>query len=205
MMRQELGLPAGCLLVETSESLRTDIDTAIPEGIQHQGNTYTQDTIIHTQDQNQPTAIMDGNNDSFRPQEGATTGPVETQPSATGTHEGVHFTNSFNPSPENPISQEPISPTARERRGSKNYSHTDEWDASKVPPSQFQRRKGSVFSTPASRDGHVGKNAERDDDFHKKHNKIFKLKEKAKDVKEAVSGGSGHRRQSSSGSDKAGV
>ncbi|KAI9860553.1 MAG: hypothetical protein M1824_003078 [Vezdaea acicularis] len=27
-----------------------------------------------------------------------------------------------------------------------------EWDASKVPPSQFQKRKGSVYSTPASRD-----------------------------------------------------
>jgi hypothetical protein len=30
-----------------------------------------------------------------------------------------------------------------------------EWDASKVPPSQFQRRKGSIYSTPQSRDGHV--------------------------------------------------
>ncbi|KAF2258500.1 hypothetical protein CC78DRAFT_537729 [Lojkania enalia] len=30
-----------------------------------------------------------------------------------------------------------------------------EWDASKVPPSQFQRRKGSIYSTPNSRDGHV--------------------------------------------------
>jgi len=30
-----------------------------------------------------------------------------------------------------------------------------EWDASKVPPSQFQKRKGSIYSTPSSRDGHV--------------------------------------------------
>ncbi|KAF2121495.1 hypothetical protein BDV96DRAFT_214607 [Lophiotrema nucula] len=30
-----------------------------------------------------------------------------------------------------------------------------EWDASKVPPSQFQRRKGSIYSTPSSRDGHT--------------------------------------------------
>lgn len=33
-----------------------------------------------------------------------------------------------------------------------------EWDASKVPPSRFQRRKGSIYSTPASRDGHIDKN-----------------------------------------------
>lgn len=30
--------------------------------------------------------------------------------------------------------------------------------ASKTPPSRFQRRKGSIYSTPASRDGHVDKN-----------------------------------------------
>lgn len=33
-----------------------------------------------------------------------------------------------------------------------------EWDASKTPPSRFQRRKGSIYSTPASRDGHVDRN-----------------------------------------------
>lgn len=33
-----------------------------------------------------------------------------------------------------------------------------EWDAAKTPPSRFQRRKGSIYSTPASRDGHVDKN-----------------------------------------------
>jgi len=31
-----------------------------------------------------------------------------------------------------------------------------EWDASKVPPSQFQKRKGSIYATPNSRDAHVG-------------------------------------------------
>lgn len=30
--------------------------------------------------------------------------------------------------------------------------------ASKTPPSRFQRRKGSIYSTPASRDGHVDRN-----------------------------------------------
>jgi hypothetical protein len=42
-----------------------------------------------------------------------------------------------------------------------------EWDASKVPPSQFQRRKGSIYSTPNSRDGHV-KGSSRDKAYHDK-------------------------------------
>ncbi|KAI9759746.1 MAG: hypothetical protein M4579_002131 [Chaenotheca gracillima] len=40
----------------------------------------------------------------------------------------------------------------RDRRMSK------EWDASKVPPSRFQKREGSIYATPGSRDGHVQKN-----------------------------------------------
>jgi len=40
------------------------------------------------------------------------------------------------------------SPTS-DRRMSK------EWDAAKVPPSQFQKRKGSIYSTPSSRDSHA--------------------------------------------------
>ncbi|KAK8212067.1 hypothetical protein IWZ01DRAFT_413316, partial [Phyllosticta capitalensis] len=47
------------------------------------------------------------------------------------------------------------SPT-RDRRQSK------EWDASKVPPSQFQRRKGSIYSTPSSRDAHLDRSEVRD-------------------------------------------
>jgi hypothetical protein len=31
-------------------------------------------------------------------------------------------------------------------------------DASKVPPSRFQKRKGSIYATPGSRDGHVDRN-----------------------------------------------
>ncbi|TPX15065.1 uncharacterized protein E0L32_004895 [Thyridium curvatum] len=46
----------------------------------------------------------------------------------------------------------PQSPETRDRRMS------DEWDASKVPPSRFQKRKGSIYSTPSSRDGHVDSN-----------------------------------------------
>jgi len=47
-----------------------------------------------------------------------------------------------------------------------------EWDASKVPPSQFQKRKGSIYSTPSSRDGHVHGAGERDKPY------FDKLKEK---------------------------
>lgn len=34
----------------------------------------------------------------------------------------------------------------------------DPLDAAKVPPSRFQKRKGSIYATPSSRDGHVDKN-----------------------------------------------
>ncbi|KAH7312144.1 hypothetical protein B0I35DRAFT_436230 [Stachybotrys elegans] len=43
--------------------------------------------------------------------------------------------------------------TARQDR-----RQSDEWDASKVPPSRFQKRKGSIYATPSSRDGHIDKN-----------------------------------------------
>jgi len=45
---------------------------------------------------------------------------------------------------------------------------SDEWDASKTPPSRFQQRKGSVYATPGSRDGRVDKNYERDAAYHAK-------------------------------------
>ncbi|EPS38074.1 hypothetical protein H072_8197 [Dactylellina haptotyla CBS 200.50] len=49
--------------------------------------------------------------------------------------------------------QEPVPTATRDRRMSK------EWDASKVPPSRFQKRAGSIHATPASRDGHVDRNS----------------------------------------------
>ncbi|ORY16732.1 hypothetical protein BCR34DRAFT_584108 [Clohesyomyces aquaticus] len=61
------------------------------------------------------------------------------------------------------------SPPSKDRRMSK------EWDASKVPPSRFQRREGSIYSTPGSRDGHV-KGSSRDQAYHDK------LKEKVRSV-----------------------
>ncbi|OJD35565.1 c6 zinc finger domain containing protein [Diplodia corticola] len=54
------------------------------------------------------------------------------------------------------------SPT-RDRRMSK------EWDASKVPPSRFQKRSGSIYSTPSSRDAHLtGSTSERDKGYWEK-------------------------------------
>ncbi|KAL2157463.1 hypothetical protein VTH06DRAFT_6014 [Thermothelomyces fergusii] len=35
---------------------------------------------------------------------------------------------------------------------------SDEWDASKVPPSRFQKRKGSIYAVPRSRDGKIDSN-----------------------------------------------
>lgn len=34
-------------------------------------------------------------------------------------------------------------------------------DASKVPPSRFQKREGSIYATPGSRDGHVDRNQQK--------------------------------------------
>ncbi|OCL09611.1 hypothetical protein AOQ84DRAFT_375680 [Glonium stellatum] len=53
------------------------------------------------------------------------------------------------------------SPPQKDRRMSK------EWDASKVPPSRFQKREGSIYSTPSSRDAHV-KGSSRDKAYHDK-------------------------------------
>lgn len=46
----------------------------------------------------------------------------------------------------------PVLTGDRDRRMSK------EWDASKVPPSRFQKRAGSIHATPPSRDGHIERN-----------------------------------------------
>jgi hypothetical protein len=57
------------------------------------------------------------------------------------------------------IDDTPGSPIAEHRRSqAKDRATSNEWDASKVPPSQFQKRKGSIYATPGSRDGHVEAN-----------------------------------------------
>jgi len=45
-----------------------------------------------------------------------------------------------------------------------------EWDAAQTPPSRFQKVEGSIFATPASRDGHVHRN------------KVVGFKEKVKEL-----------------------
>ncbi|KAI0482124.1 hypothetical protein GGR56DRAFT_670041 [Xylariaceae sp. FL0804] len=66
----------------------------------------------------------------------------------------------------------------RERAGSQDFSHTDEWDASKTPPSRFQKRKGSIYATPSSRDGHVDRNRDAVEEFHKAHSKRWSISSK---------------------------
>ncbi|KAI0889593.1 uncharacterized protein GGS22DRAFT_148674 [Annulohypoxylon maeteangense] len=66
-------------------------------------------------------------------------------------------------------------PPARERTVSRDYSNTDEWDASKTPPSRFQKRKGSIYATPSSRDGHVERNRDAVEEFHKAHSKRWSV------------------------------
>jgi len=47
-----------------------------------------------------------------------------------------------------------------------------EWDAAHTVPSRFQKLEGSVFATPASRDGHVDRNREKNKGFMQKVKEI---------------------------------
>ncbi|PGH36967.1 hypothetical protein GX50_00203 [[Emmonsia] crescens] len=76
------------------------------------------------------------------------------------THENDPFARSVSAEPD-----PATSPSSVDRRMSK------EWDAAKVPPSRFQRREGSIFSTSSSRDSHISRK-DRDSAYH------AKLKEK---------------------------
>ncbi|KAI1190104.1 hypothetical protein F5B17DRAFT_427915 [Nemania serpens] len=76
-------------------------------------------------------------------------------------------------------------PLERERTNSRDYTHTDEWDASKTLPSRFQKRKGSIYATPSSRDGHVERNRDAVEEFHKAHSKRWSI---ASSIKSTISG-----------------
>jgi len=71
-------------------------------------------------------------------------------------------------SEDNPFSKDDreasLSPPAHstDRRMSK------EWDASKVPPSRFQKPEGSLYATPSSRDGHIKSSRESDRAYFQK-------------------------------------
>ncbi|KAI5861646.1 hypothetical protein GGS23DRAFT_143673 [Durotheca rogersii] len=80
-----------------------------------------------------------------------------------------------------------------ERTVSRDYTATDEWDASKTPPSRFQKRKGSIYATPSSRDGHVERNRDAVEEFHRAYSKLW-----------SAGGATGHRRNSSGGSSSGG-
>ncbi|KAK8060602.1 hypothetical protein PG996_010532 [Apiospora saccharicola] len=93
----------------------------------------------------------------------------------------------------------PIREAEEVRPKSLTQSHLD---ASKTIPSRFQQRKGSIFATPSSRDGHVDRNLEKDAEFHKKHSKRFsfsKVKDKAADMVGSGEGSDSRRRRSSAG------
>jgi len=84
-------------------------------------------------------------------------GTETTEHTTAATEEAPVFnTQSFQPESSPTLSSSP-----NDRRMSA------EWDASKVPPSRFQKRKGSVYAVPASRDGHVDNNY-----AHKFHEKL---------------------------------
>ncbi|GJN70592.1 hypothetical protein VFPFJ_08912 [Purpureocillium lilacinum] len=64
------------------------------------------------------------------------------------------------------MNESPVSGSSKQDR-----RMSDEWDASKVPPSRFQKRKGSIYATPNSRDGHIDRNY-----AEKYHAKIAEMK-----------------------------
>ncbi|MCJ1481686.1 hypothetical protein MMC06_001845 [Schaereria dolodes] len=91
-----------------------------------------------------------GDNDPFAAQRTAENDPFTTQPSGDSLPDATTSPNLA--APQSP----------RDRRMSK------EWDASKVPPSRFQKREGSIYATPGSKDSHTGKGKDRDSSYHEK-------------------------------------
>ncbi|KAK3488201.1 uncharacterized protein B0T23DRAFT_224443 [Neurospora hispaniola] len=78
--------------------------------------------------------------------------PVQHRNSETATPTFTNFS---------PVSADSSPTSPADRRMSA------EWDASKVPPSRFQKRKGSIYAVPKTRDGHVDNNYATA--FHQKH------------------------------------
>ncbi|EMR63772.1 hypothetical protein MGN70_004930 [Eutypa lata] len=84
----------------------------------------------------------------------------------------------------------------RQRTSSRDYSNTAEWDASKTPPSRFQKRKGSIYATPSSRDGHVERNRDAVEEFHRAHSKRWSISSASSaGDKPAAYGGGDHTAQ----------
>ncbi|KAI5923706.1 hypothetical protein F4810DRAFT_203569 [Camillea tinctor] len=89
------------------------------------------------------------------------------------------------------------------RKSSRDYSNTDEWDASKTPPSRFQKRKGSIYATPSSRDGHVERNRDAVEEFHKAHSKRWSISSSGSSRRGSADA-SGQKRKSSKDATAAG-
>lgn len=53
-----------------------------------------------------------------------------------------------------------------------------EWDASQTVPSRFQKVEGSIWATPASRDGHVARNRDKLKGYKEKIKELTGGKEK---------------------------
>ncbi|KAK7187662.1 hypothetical protein DPSP01_004499 [Paraphaeosphaeria sporulosa] len=78
-------------------------------------------------------------------------------------HEENDNTSSEDATKKDTSSGDPADPQAQQHP-TQDRRLSREWDASKVPPSQFQRPQGSIFATPSTRDGHVG-GADRDQKY----------------------------------------
>ncbi|RYP25515.1 hypothetical protein DL768_011479 [Monosporascus sp. mg162] len=109
--------------------------------------------------------------------------------------EKPQFTNSFS----DETLQVPAETTSRRRSSSQDYLNTPEWDASKTPPSRFQKRKGSIYATPSSRDGHVERNRDAVEEFHKAHSKRWSVSSGSSSRRSSTSNGDQQRRKSSIG------
>ncbi|KAF7869800.1 hypothetical protein EAF04_004584 [Stromatinia cepivora] len=119
-----------------------------------QAQTYTPSPTSPTS----PTSLGLTHDDPFAAQR---KDPINNNPFASKTQGPINI-----PTPTSPnatLNTHSESPSQDRRLSS------DEWDASKTPPSRFQKRKGSIYATPSSRDGHVDKHIDRDAVFHATH------------------------------------
>ncbi|CAK7220935.1 hypothetical protein SBRCBS47491_004356 [Sporothrix bragantina] len=98
--------------------------------------------------------------DAYSPPSGSYSPPTFTYTTAEGTTETMGGMNSMG-------DMDGMAGDASGAQRDHRFSDSDEWDASKVPPSRFQKRKGSIYSTPSSRDGRVDNNYAAK--FHAKH------------------------------------
>jgi len=93
--------------------------------------------------------------------------PKSSMDGTTTTTSTATLTNEEFPGKMTPENLSPISSSGSPGSPPRDRRMSAEWDASKVPPSRFQKRKGSIYAVPGSRDGHVDSNYAVK--FHEKH------------------------------------